>query len=104
MLSNHMRARAPLICVGITLLLAGCDQSVNYSALDESRLTGLYCDAKGDQQPTCKPGDVILTVQGREHLLCDWGWQIIRQPGSDEVLCVYRGQLRSSRTPALPER
>ena len=99
-----MRATAQLTCLAAILLLAGCDQSVNYSALDESKLTGMYCDAKSDQQPACKPGDVVLTVAAREHLLCDWGWQIVRQPDSDEVLCVYRGQLRDSRTPALPER
>jgi hypothetical protein len=99
-----MRATAPLICGMATLLLAGCDQSVNYSALDESKLTGMYCDAKSDQQPACKPGDVALTVAAREHLVCDWGWQIVRQPDSDEVLCIYRGQLRNSRTPTLPER
>jgi hypothetical protein len=99
-----VRATAQLAFLTATLLLAGCDQSVNYSTLDESKLTGMYCDAKGDQQPTCKPGDVVLTVAAREHLLCDWGWQIVRQPDSDEVLCVYRGQLRNSRTPALPER
>ena len=99
-----MRATTPLICGVAALLLAGCDQSVNYSTLDESKLTGAYCDAKSDQQPTCKPGDIVLTVAAREHLICDWGWQIVRQPDSDEVLCVYRGQLRDSRTPSGPER
>jgi hypothetical protein len=99
-----MRATTALVCMAATAFLAGCDQSVNYSALDESKLTGMYCDAKGDQQPSCKQGDVVLTVAGREHLLCDWGWQIIRQPESDEVLCVYRGQLRNNRTPTGPER
>ena len=31
-----MRATAQLTCLMAILLLAGCDQSVNYSALDES--------------------------------------------------------------------
>lgn len=84
-------------CLAAGLLLAGCDQSVNISDVTETRLSGKYCDAKGKQEQTCKPGDVLLTVSGREHLMCDWGWQVIHQPGSDGVLCVYRGALREAR-------
>jgi hypothetical protein len=85
-----MRAAA-LVAI---FLLSGCDQSINNAGLAETRLTGAYCYAKTDQQQNCKAGDVVVTVEGREHLLCDWGWQIVHQPGSDEVLCVYRGSLR----------
>jgi hypothetical protein len=103
MFCNHMRlprATVPLLCVAASVLLAGCDQSINSSGLGETTLTGMYCDAKGDQEQSCQAGDVIVTVQGRERLVCDWGWQIIHEPGSDDVLCVHRGQLRDSRPAA----
>jgi hypothetical protein len=45
-------------------LLVGCDQSINESVLSESKLTGMYCEAKD---------------------------------GSDEVLCVHRGEPREKR-------
>jgi hypothetical protein len=86
------------LCVAVGFLLGGCDQSVNYSGLAETKLTGMYCEAKNDQEQNCKPGDVVVTVEGREHLLCDWGWQIVHQPGSNEVLCVHRGPLRKGRS------
>jgi hypothetical protein len=82
----------------IAFQLGGCDQSLNYSTLDESKLTGKHCSAKTDQEQSCKAGDIVVTVEGREQLLCDWGWQIVHEPGSNEVLCVYRGSLRESRS------
>lgn len=85
------------------LLLGGCDQSINYSGVTETTLTGLYCDAKGDQEQTCKAGDLITTAEGREHLVCDWNWQIVHEPESDDVLCIYRGSLRDSRPASGPE-
>jgi hypothetical protein len=60
----------------------------------------MYCDAKADLEQHCKAGDLVLTVKGREHVLCDWGWQIVYQPGSDAVLCVDRGPLRHDRVSA----
>jgi hypothetical protein len=88
-----MTLAALLVC-----LLGGCDQSVNYSTLDESKLTGKHCSAKTEQERSCKAGDVVVTVAGREQLLCDWGWQIVHEPASNEVLCVYRGSPRESRS------
>ena len=85
---------AALLCC----LVSGCDQSINYSTLDESKLTGKRCSAKTDEERACKAGDVAVTVEGREQLVCDWGWQIIHEPGSNEVLCVYRGAPRDSRS------
>ena len=99
-----MRALAiPLGCLAITLLLVGCDQSINESGITERELSGLYCDAKGEQEQNCKAGDVIITAEGREHLLCDWSWQIIHEPESDDVLCVYRGSVRDGRPASGPE-
>lgn len=95
-MKRHMAIALPAI---LACLLGGCDQSVNYSALDESKLTGKRCSAKTDQDQGCKAGDVVVTVEGREQLLCDWGWQIVHEPGSNEVLCVYRGSLRETRSP-----
>jgi len=80
-------------------LLGGCDQSLNDSSPDESRLSGKHCSAKTDQERGCKAGVVVVTVAGREQLLCDWGWQIVHAPGSNEVLCVYRGSPREGRSP-----
>jgi hypothetical protein len=99
-----MRALAiPLVCLATTLLLSACDQSINYSGVSETTLTGLYCDAKADQEQNCKAGDLITTAEGREHLLCDWNWQIIHEPESDEILCIYRGSPRDSRPASGPE-
>ena len=80
-------------------ILAGCDQSINEmrGAGAETPLSGNSCDAKGAPEQNCKAGDIVATSVGRERLLCDWGWQIVHEAGSDEVLCVYRGQLRESR-------
>jgi hypothetical protein len=84
------------------LLLGGCDQSINESGLSsETKLTGMYCEAKDAQEQNCKAGDIVVTVKGREHLLCDWAWQIVREPGSDQVSCVHRGELRGSRSQAV---
>jgi hypothetical protein len=99
MLSNNNRAMNLLLCSAATLLLAACDQSINNSGLSEPKLTGMYCDAKGDQEKNCQVGDVIVTVAGRERLLCDWAWQVVRQPESNEVLCILRGALREVRPP-----
>ena len=85
------------------LLLGGCDQSNNYSGLKETELTGMYCDAKADQEKSCTAGDLIRTVEGREELLCDWSWQVVHEPEDDSVLCVYRGSLRESRPSPGPE-
>ena len=85
------------------LLLVGCDQSNNYSGMKETSLTGMYCDAKADQEKSCTAGDVIRTAEGREQLLCDWSWQVVHEPGGDAVLCVYRGSLRESRPAQGPE-
>ena len=85
------------------LLLGGCDQSNNYSGMKETSLTGMYCDAKADQEKSCTAGDVIRTAEGREQLLCDWSWQVVHEPGGDAVLCVYRGSLRESRPSPGPE-
>ena len=94
-----MKRPIPITLLGILVfLLGGCDQSVNYSALDDSKLTGKHCSAKTDQERSCKAGDVVVTVEGREQLICDWGWQIIHEPGSNEVVCVYRGAPRESRS------
>ena len=96
-----MRALAiSLACLALALPLGGCDQSINYSGLTDTKLSGLYCDAKGEQEQSCKAGYVIITAEGREHLLCDWSWQIIHEPESDDVLCVYRGSLREGRPAA----
>ena len=101
MLSNKKKhVVQTLVCVATGFLLGGCDQSINTSMRAETELTGMYCDAKGDQEPNCKVGDVIATVTGRERLLCDWGWQIVRQSGSDEVLCIRRGASREVRPPS----
>jgi len=98
-----MRALAiPLFCLATTLLLGGCDQSINDSSVKETTLTGLYCDAKGDQEQNCKAGDVIA-AEGREHLLCDWSWQIVHEAESEDVLCIYRGSPRDTRPAAGPE-
>ncbi|HJY36714.1 MAG TPA: hypothetical protein VJ299_04570 [Steroidobacteraceae bacterium] len=95
-----MKRRIPITLLGImTFLLGGCDQSVNYTDLVETRLTGKYCSAKSEPESSCKAGDIVVTVEGRERQLCDWGWQIVHEPGSNEVLCVYRGSLRESRSP-----
>jgi hypothetical protein len=99
MLSNKKRAASALVWLATAFVLAGCDQSINTSMRAETELTGMYCDAKADQESNCKVGDVIDTVTGRERLLCDWGWQIVRQPGSDEVLCILRGAPREVRPP-----
>ena len=82
----------------IAVLLGGCDQSVNYTGLVETHLTGKYCSAKSEPERSCKAGDIVVTVEGQERQLCDWGWQIVHEPGSNEVLCVYRGSLRDSRS------
>ena len=84
-------------CLVASFLLAGCDQSINESSLSEPKLTGMYWEAKDAQAQNCKAGDIVVTVAGREHLLCDWSWQIVHEAGSDEVLCVHRGELRESR-------
>lgn len=98
MFVNRMCARPGVpACLAIAFLLAGCDQSINSSGPAETTLTGMYCDAKANQEQSCKPGDVVRTAEGREHLLCDWSWQIVHEPGSDAVLCVYRGSARESR-------
>jgi hypothetical protein len=89
--------RAHLVCLFACFLLAGCDQSINELRGSETPLSGLYCDAKGAPEQNCKAGDIIATVKGRERLLCDWGWQIVHEPGSDEIVCVYHGQLRENR-------
>src|SRR4051794_25492929 len=99
MFSNKKRVKAALYCLATGAALSGCDQSINNSGLSEPKLTGMYCDAKGDQEKNCQVGDVILTVAGRERLLCDWAWQVARQPGSDEVLCILRGAPREVRPP-----
>ncbi len=98
MFSKPRRAPALLICSG-AFLLSGCDQSINNSGLSEPKLTGMFCDAKGDQEKNCQVGDVIVTVAGRERLLCDWAWQVVREPGSNEVLCILRGAPREVRPP-----
>ena len=85
------------LAFGTSLLLAGCDQSINELRPSEAKLTGMYCDAKGGREQSCKAGDVIVGAEGREHLLCDWDWQIVHQAGTDEVLCVYRGKPRETR-------
>lgn len=85
------------ILVAAIVLLAGCDQSINDLHASETKLTGMYCEAKDAPEQSCKAGDIVTTAEGRERVLCDWGWQIVHEPGSGEVLCVYRGQLRESR-------
>ena len=70
-----MSSKYILVCLAAGLLLSACDQSINYTGLGETKLTGKYCDAKEPQEQSCKPGDVIVTVEGRERLQCDWGWQ-----------------------------
>lgn len=85
-----------MILLAAGLLLVGCDQSVNYSGAAETQLTGMHCDAKLDRQQ-CQAGDVIVTVEGRESEDCDWGWQIVHEPESDDVVCVYRGLPRPGR-------
>lgn len=95
-----MRPTASIACLVSSFLLAGCDQSINETALSETKLTGMFCDSKGAQEGNCKAGDIVVTVEGREQLLCDWSWQIVHQPASDEILCVRRGQLRETRPPA----
>jgi hypothetical protein len=100
MLPNHLRATTAFACLAAALLLAGCDQSINYSGLAETTLTGMQCDAQQNQEQNCHAGDVIVAAEGRERLLCDWGWQIVREPGSSSVLCVYRGAPRAARGPA----
>lgn len=92
-----MSSKYILVCLAAGLLLSACDQSINYTGLGETKLTGKYCDAKEPQEQSCKPGDVIVTVEGRERLQCDWGWQIVHEPGSNEVLCVHRGPPREAR-------
>ena len=57
----------------------------------------MSCDAREAQEQSCQAGDIVVTVEGREQLICDWGWQIVHEPQSDEVLCVYRGEVRESR-------
>jgi hypothetical protein len=99
MLSNNNRAATLLLCGAASFLLAACDQSINNSGLSEPKLTGMYCDAKADQEKNCQIGDVIVTVAGRERLLCDWAWQVVREPGSNEVLCILRGAPREVRSP-----
>jgi hypothetical protein len=89
-----------VVCLVPAFLVAGCDQSVNIAGLAEKKLTGTYCDARVNHEQSCKAGDIVLTVKGREHLLCDWSWQIVYQPGSDEVRCVHRGELRRERQDA----
>jgi hypothetical protein len=96
---HHSSRAAVYLLAGF--LLAGCDQSINESGLSEPKLTGMYCEAKDAQQQSCKAGDIVVTVAGREQLLCDWAWQIVHKPGSDEVLCVHRGALRESRSGLL---
>jgi hypothetical protein len=105
MLSNNKRA-VSLVCLAASFLLSGCDQSINTTVKRETELTGMYCDAKGDQESNCKVGDVIATVAGRAGVLCDWGWEIVRQSGGDEVLCILRGAPREVRPPiaAGPEK
>jgi hypothetical protein len=85
-----------LILLAAGLLLAGCDQSINYSGAAETQLTGMHCDAKQDLAQ-CQAGDLIVIVEGRERELCDWGWQIVHESESDDVLCVYRGLARVGR-------
>ena len=92
---NRMCAHKP-ICLAAALLLTGCDQSVNYSGAAETQLTGMHCDAK-QEVAQCQAGDLIVTVEGRERELCDWGWQIVHESESDDVLCVYRGLVRAGR-------
>ena len=99
MLSKNNRATTLLVCLAASFLLAACDQSINNSGLSEPKLTGMYCDAKADQEKNCQVGDVIVTVAGRERLLCDWAWQVVREPGSNEVLCILRGAPREVRPP-----
>jgi hypothetical protein len=86
-----------LILLAAGLLLAGCDQSVTSSGAGETQLTGMHCDEKPEEEQRCRAGDVIVTAEGREQLVCDWGWQIVHEPDSDEILCVYRGQPREGR-------
>jgi len=81
----------------IPFLLVGCDQSINYTHLAETQLSGKSCSAKSEAEKSCQAGDVVVTVVGREQQLCDWGWQVVHEPGSNDVLCVYRGSLRESR-------
>jgi hypothetical protein len=106
MYSTIIRTTALLVVFATGFLLAGCDQSINNTMRPESELTGMYCDAKADQEPNCKVGDLIVTGAGRERLLCDWSWQIVHAPGSDEILCVLRGAPREVRPPiaAGPEK
>ena len=85
------------------LLLGGCDQSINYPGANELTLTGLYCDAQTDQAPSCKAGDLVKVAEGREHLLCDWNWQVVHEPAGNAVLCIYRGSTRDTRSAAGPE-
>lgn len=92
--------RTILVLLVVSFLLGGCDQSVNNPSMAETELTGMYCDAKGDQEGNCQAGDVVVTVKGRERTLCDWGRQIVHEPGSDDILCVHRGPLRIVRPPA----
>ena len=92
-----------LVCLPAGLLLAACDQYLNYSRFAETQLSGLHCDAKENQEQSCQAGDVIVTDEGRERAVCDWGWQIIHEPASGEILCVYRGSQRAARPPAGPE-
>ena len=90
-------------CVATCLLLGGCDQSINDSGAKGPPLTGLYCDLKANQEQTCKAGDVVRVAEGREHLLCDWSWQVVHEPGNEAVLCIYRGLPRDTRSASGPE-
>ncbi|HEY7639526.1 MAG TPA: hypothetical protein VH814_07350 [Steroidobacteraceae bacterium] len=95
-----LRSHVPAALFAALFLLVGCDQSVqsvDYSRVAETKLTGMYCDAKGDREQSCKAGDLVATTEGREHLVCDWGWQIVHKQGSDEILCVHRGPPREAR-------
>jgi hypothetical protein len=92
-----MIASRQSMLVVVILTLAGCDQSINEMRASGTELTGKYCEAKDAPEQSCQAGDIVTTVEGRERLLCDWSWQIVHEPGSNEVLCVYNGQLRESR-------
>jgi hypothetical protein len=85
------------------LVLGGCDQSNNYSGIKETSLTGMYCDAKAEQEKSCTAGDLIRVAEGREQLFCDWSWQVVHETGNAAVLCVYRGSARESRPATGPE-
>lgn len=85
--------------LGVAVLaLAGCDQSINEMRASGTELTGKYCEAKDAPEQSCQAGDIVTTVAGRERVVCDWSWQIVHEPASNEILCVYIGQLRESRS------